>query len=70
LLIIKSPLLAHFLESLWLKQFILQLNPHIVFSFKKNIFIGNFAKLGFKKKDVYVLPKRFQCMLTTISFDL
>jgi hypothetical protein len=35
LLIVKNHLLVHFLESQWLKQFVLQLNPSIVFPSKK-----------------------------------
>jgi hypothetical protein len=35
LLIIKSHLLVHLLESSWLKRFSLQLNLHLVFPFRK-----------------------------------
>ncbi len=70
LLIVKSHLLVHFLESLWLKRFVLQLNPHIVFPSIKTFSSDILPNLVKKTKDVYVLPKLFRCGLATASFNL
>jgi hypothetical protein len=49
LLIVKDHLFVHFLESLWLKQFALQLNPQIGFKALEKCFHGRFATKKFGK---------------------
>jgi hypothetical protein len=60
LLIVKSHLLVHLLESPWLKRFSLQLNLHIIFPSKKTFSQEILLNLVQKTKDVYVLLEPFR----------
>jgi len=58
LLIVKNHLLVHFLESPWLKQFALQLNPCIVFPPKKK-FHRRLCQTWFKKQKMFMFYQNF-----------
>ncbi len=70
LLIIKSHMPVHFVESPWLKRFALQLNLHIVFMSKKIFQQDVIPTLVQKTKEDYVLLELFQCVSATANFDL
>jgi hypothetical protein len=59
LLIVKSQLHVHFLESPWLKQFSLQLNLCIIFPPIKTFSHEILPNLVHKTKHVYVLYELF-----------
>jgi hypothetical protein len=70
LLIIKIHLHVHFVESPWLKRFILQLNLQTIFPSRKIFSSDILFTLVHKSKEDYVVFELSQCVSVTTSFNL
>ncbi len=70
LLVVKNHLLIQFVESTWLKRFIMHLCPRVVFPSRKMFSQEVLVNLVKKTKQKYVLPKLKQCYYVIVSFDL
>ncbi len=70
LLVVKNHLPIQFVESTWLKHFVMQLCPKIVFPSRKMFSQEVLFDLMEKTKEEYVLPKLKKCYSTIASFDL
>jgi len=70
LLTMKNHLPLQFVESVWLKHFVLQLCPHVQFPFRKLFSKNILPKLVEKTKEIYVLPLLNDCSCVTANFDL
>jgi hypothetical protein len=70
LLGVKNHLPIQFVESIWLKHFVMHLCSRVVFPSREMFSQETLVDVVDKTKQKYMLPKLKQCYYATISFDL